>query len=60
MWGETKGFRAESVGGPVLILTVRHPSIRWEAGQKLDKRPLVVEHLVLEGEITEDALNLGE
>lgn len=60
LWGETKGFRAESVGGPVLILTVRHPSIRWEAGQKLDKRPLVVEHLVLEGEITEDALNLGE
>jgi UDP-2,3-diacylglucosamine pyrophosphatase LpxH len=52
MWGETKGFRSEPLGGPVLLLRVdggrggAHPSSAH------------IEHTILEGDITADTLGL--
>ncbi|MBI3936435.1 MAG: hypothetical protein HY323_05615 [Betaproteobacteria bacterium] len=52
LWSETKGYRLEPIGGPVLIL-------RFDQGytSRRGYRPCGVEHTLVEGRI--DAQNLG-
>lgn len=55
LWGETKGFRAEPVGGPVLVLAL-------DQGRGQDDshrgRPAAVEHTIIEGAISASVLGL--
>lgn len=51
MWHETKGFRIEDIGGPVLLL---HPKRDSRGGRNL----LWVEHTVIDGAINERTLGL--
>jgi hypothetical protein len=57
LWQETKGYRAEPVGGPVLIL-------RFDKGAGVNgrgdgaRRPASIEHTIIEGTVTAETLGL--
>lgn len=53
-WGETKGFRAEQVGGPVVVF---RPEYGYGRKDGFEGKPMSVEHTVIEGRI--DAAMLG-
>lgn len=56
MWHETRGYRSEPVGGPVLVL-------RFDAGRSSSRgigRPASITHTTIEGWVDEHALGLTD
>lgn len=58
MWQETKGFRSEFVGGPVLILNFDWGSSLNGRGEGKG-RSASISHTIVKGEITADTLGLA-
>lgn len=55
MWGETKGYRVEPIGGPVLVLS---PHAGYGNTATRNNKSAHVEHTIVEGHITADSLGL--
>jgi hypothetical protein len=57
LWSETKGFAAELMGGPVLLLRFQHGNSDGRRGRR--GYPSGTLHTLVEGEITADTLGLA-
>ncbi len=59
MWQETKGFRAELTGGPVIVLHFEWGGSKPRATSPVERDSAVITHSLVKGDITADTLGLS-